>query len=77
MSLVRSVIKTKATVGGLSGYEFLGPENSKINEGEKITDPHATEGFLALRKGRTVFLIYAFTSARSAAQSFLSSFKSY
>ncbi len=63
------------TLDGLSGYEFLGSEGSKLNQGNKLTDPKATEGVLGLRRGATVYLVYAITAGRPAAQAFLASFR--
>ncbi len=76
MSLLASVLKTRVKLGRLYGYERLGPE-SKINQGVKITDPHATEGAAAVQERQTIFIIEAFTSTRLAASAFVRSFTAY
>ncbi len=62
-------------VGGLTGFRFLGSENSAINQSSDISDPKASEGVFVLRRGVTVYLVEVITDRRAAAQSFLASFR--
>ncbi len=63
------------TLHGTTGYEFLGPQGSPINQGNKLSDPHAIEGLLTLGKGRTVYIVIAVTTSRPTAQALLTSFR--
>ena len=45
----------------------------KFNQGNKLTDPQATEGVLGMHRG--VYLVYAVTTGRRPAQAFLASFR--
>jgi hypothetical protein len=63
------------TVSGLSGYKFVGSENSAVNQGTRISDPSASEGALFLDRGTTVYVVLVITAQRAAAQAFLASFR--
>jgi hypothetical protein len=63
------------SAGGLSGYEFVGSENSAFNQGTKLSNPKATEGIMILGRGATLYVIIAITSDAKSARSFLRSFR--
>lgn len=62
-------------VPGAQAYEFLGPEDSPLNSGNKLSDPHAIEGLLVLRMARTTYTVIAITMKRSTTSAFLTFFK--
>jgi len=63
------------TEGGVTGYAFVGLEDSAINQGTTLTDPKAVEGLLVLHRGSTVYLAFAVTAESKQAESFLTSFR--
>jgi hypothetical protein len=60
---------------GLSGYQFLGPEKSPINQGSQISDPTASEGALILDHGTAIYVVEVITARRASSQAFLASFR--
>jgi hypothetical protein len=60
---------------GLSGYKFIGSENSAINQGSRVSDPTASEGALYLDRGATVYVVLVVTAHLAAAKAFLASFR--
>lgn len=82
-SSAKSVVQTLSQTPGVkpiaesgsTGYEFIGSENSGINEGTKISDPTASEGTLFLDRGTTVYVVLVVTARLPAAKAFLASFK--
>jgi hypothetical protein len=64
----------RVTVDGLAGLEYVGPENSPINQGNTLTDPNATQGEMVVVKGSTAYIVFAVTSDPSTARQFLASF---
>ena len=63
------------TTSGLSGYRFVGSENSPINQGSRISDPSASEGVLFLDRGAALYIVEAITAQRAESQAFLASFR--
>jgi hypothetical protein len=64
-------------VRGAQVYEFLGPEDSPLNSGNKLSDPRAIEGLLVLRMASTTYTVIAITMKRSTTSAFLTSFKAH
>lgn len=64
----------RVNVDGFAGLQYLGPENSAINQGSTLTDPSATQGEMVVVKGSTAYIILTVTSDPSTARQFLASF---
>ncbi len=56
---------------GMRGYQFVGSVNSAINQGNKVTDPNASEGVLVASKGRVLFTVLTVTTTTGQARQFL------
>jgi hypothetical protein len=63
------------TLDGLKGYEYVGPENGKVNPPADVTDRKATEALVALQRKDAVYLISVITSTRKETETFLGSFR--
>jgi hypothetical protein len=60
---------------GMSGYEYVGSENSTVNQGSPVSDPRAWIGGLFLRRGAAVFVVAVVTAHLAGAKAFLASFR--
>ena len=63
---------TPVTLDGATGYRFVGTE--KQLSGSSAKDPGATEAFMYLAKGTTLYAAIVISDSHGAAMSFLSSF---
>jgi hypothetical protein len=63
------------TLDGLKGYEYVGPENGKVNPPADVTDRKATEALVALQRKDAVYLLSVITSTRKETETFLGSFR--
>jgi hypothetical protein len=60
-------------VNGAQGYTFANTEK-KLSQNE-ATDPTATEGYLFVAKGTTLYAVIVVTKTAGAARKFLSTFR--
>lgn len=73
-SSIKQVAGAKpVTVDGATGYTFSGTEKN-LNQGG-ATNPSATEAFMYLSKGTTLYALIVIANSASEAQQFLNSFK--
>ena len=73
-SSFKSVTGAKpVTTNGARGYQFSGTEKNIDKDGD--TDPTATEAFMFLSKGMTLYAVIVVNDQAAAAQKFLNSFR--
>jgi hypothetical protein len=71
---IKSVPGTKkVTVNGANGYQFVGTEKQLSQSAAK--DPGATEAFMYLSKGTTLYAVIVISDSHPQALSFLGSFQ--
>lgn len=73
LSLIPGV--KRFAVSGLSGYKFIGPEKSAINDTSRVSDSGASEGVLFLLRGTTVYIVEVISAHLADAKAFLDSFR--
>ena len=72
---LRTDLRARAiTVDGIAAGEIVGSEKSFPHQNSE-SDPTASEGFLILDVGRTVFVVLAVTDSESSTRAFLGSFR--
>jgi hypothetical protein len=67
----------RLTLKGLSGYGFVGSENSALNQnqGSRISARTASEGVLFLDRGPAVYEVLVVAAHLAGAKAFLASFR--